>query len=107
MPSYAGLADVACGGYRAAQAPLSLSSFTTPGCASLHARHEGTEDTRMITGTVKFLFIAPENGESDAHVQVSAVERAGVRTLDKDQWVTYGLETDRRGKASAVNLQPA
>lgn len=68
----------------------------------------------MITGTVKFFnadkgygFIAPEDGSSDAFVHISAVERAGMRTLDKDQRVSYELETDRRGKTSAVNLQSA
>jgi len=68
----------------------------------------------MITGTVKFFnadkgygFIAPENGGGDAFVHISAVERAGMRTLDKDQRVSYELETDRRGKTSAVNLQSA
>lgn len=68
----------------------------------------------MITGTVKFFnadkgygFIAPEGGGDDAFVHISAVERAGLRTLDKEQRVTYELETDRRGKTSAVNLQPA
>jgi CspA family cold shock protein len=68
----------------------------------------------MITGTVKFFnadkgygFIAPEGGGGDAFVHISAVERAGLRTLDKDQRVSYELETDRRGKVSAVNLQAA
>jgi CspA family cold shock protein len=68
----------------------------------------------MITGTVKFFnadkgygFIAPETGGGDAFVHISAVERAGLSTLQKDQRVSYELETDRRGKTSAVNLQVA
>ena len=68
----------------------------------------------MITGTVKFFntdtgygFIAPEGGGGDAFVHISAVERAGMTTLDKDQRISYELETDRRGKTSAVNLQAA
>lgn len=68
----------------------------------------------MITGTVKFFntdkgygFIAPEDGGNDAFVHISAVERAGMRTLDKNQRVSYELETDQRGKTSAVNLQQA
>ena len=68
----------------------------------------------MITGTVKFFnadkgygFIAPEGGGNDAFVHISAVERAGMRTLNKDERVSYEMETDRRGKASAVNLQAA
>ena len=68
----------------------------------------------MITGTVKFFnadkgygFIAPEDGSNDAFVHISAVERAGMHTLNKDQRVSYEMETDRRGKTSAVNLQAA
>lgn len=68
----------------------------------------------MITGTVKFFnadkgygFIAPEDGGTDAFVHITAVERAGMRTLDKDQRVSYELETDNRGKTAAVNLQSA
>jgi len=68
----------------------------------------------MITGTVKFFnpdkgfgFIAPEGGGNDAFVHISAVERAGMSTLDKDQRVTYELEEGQRGKMSAVNLQSA
>jgi CspA family cold shock protein len=68
----------------------------------------------MITGTVKFFnadkgygFIAPEKGGDDAFVHISAVQSAGMSTLNKDQRVSYELETDRRGKASAVNLQAA
>jgi CspA family cold shock protein len=68
----------------------------------------------MPTGTVKFFneqkgygFIAPEGGGNDAFVHISAVEQAGMRTLDRDQRVTYELETDRRGKTSAVNIQAA
>ncbi len=72
----------------------------------------GMKDTHMITGFVKFYnadkgygFIAPESGGIDAFVHATALERAGLRTLDKDQRVTYELETDNRGKTSAVNLQ--
>ena len=65
-----------------------------------------------ITGTVKFFnadkgygFIAPETGGNDAFVHITAVERAGMATLNQNQRVTYELEEDRRGKMSAVNLQ--
>jgi len=68
----------------------------------------------MITGTVKFFnidkgygFIQPEDGTSDAFVHISAVEASGMRTLDREQRVTYDLETDKRGRPSAVNLQSA
>ena len=66
----------------------------------------------MPIGTVKFFnadkgygFIAPEDGTADSFVHISAVERAGMRTLNNDQRVKYELETDRRGKTSAVNLE--
>ena len=68
----------------------------------------------MPIGTVKFFnadkgygFIQPEDGGNDAFVHISAVERAGMATLDKEQRVSYELEQDRRGKTSAVNLQSA
>jgi len=68
----------------------------------------------MPIGTVKFFnvdkgygFIAPNGGGNDAFVHISAVERAGMRTLEKDQTISYDLETDQRGKTSAVNLQAA
>ena len=48
-----------------------------------------------------------EDGGSDAFVHITAVERAGMATLQKDQRVSYELEQDRRGKMSAVNLQSA
>ena len=65
----------------------------------------------MPTGSVKFFnadkgygFIAPDGGGDDAFVHISAVERAGMQTLQKEQRVNYELEQDRRGKTSAVNL---
>ena len=67
-----------------------------------------------ITGTVKFFnadkgygFIAPDGGGNDAFVHITAVERAGMPTLNQNQRVTSELEPDKRGKQSAVNLQPA
>lgn len=66
----------------------------------------------MPTGKVKFFnidkgygFIAAEDGSGDSFVHISAVERAGMSTLNSDQRVSYELEQDRRGKMSAVNLQ--
>jgi CspA family cold shock protein len=68
----------------------------------------------MPIGTVKFFnaskgygFIAPEGGGNDAFVHISAVEKAGMNTLNQDDRVSYELETDQRGKTSAVNLQSA
>jgi CspA family cold shock protein len=66
----------------------------------------------MTTGTVKFFnehkgygFIAPDGGGQDAFVHITAVERAGMRTLRENQRVTYDLQEDRRGKMAAVNLR--
>lgn len=68
----------------------------------------------MTIGTVKFFndskgygFIAPDGGGDDAFVHITALERAGMRSLQKDQRVSYDLEQDNRGKTSAVNLQTA
>lgn len=68
----------------------------------------------MPTGTVKFFstdkgygFIAPEDGGADSFVHITAVQAAGMHTLDKDQRVTYDIEVGKNGKASAVNLTNA
>jgi CspA family cold shock protein len=68
----------------------------------------------MPIGTVKFFdnakgygFITNEAGGSDAFVHMTAVQAAGMSTLDKEQRLSYDLENDKRGKTSAVNLQNA
>ena len=68
----------------------------------------------MPIGTVKFFnvtkgfgFIQPEDGGQDAFVHISAVERAGMRTLGQGQRLSYDLQQDRPGKVSATNLQVA
>src|SRR5690348_5804262 len=68
----------------------------------------------MTTGTVKFFneskgygFIAPDGGGNDALVHVTAVERAGMRSLRENQRISYDIEQDNRGKMSAVNLKNA
>jgi CspA family cold shock protein len=68
----------------------------------------------MPIGTVKFFdvskgygFIQPEGEGRDAFVHVTAVQSAGMTTLNKDQRISYDLESDARGKTSAVNLQEA
>lgn len=67
----------------------------------------------MPVGTVKFFntekgygFIAPEDGGDDAFVHITAVEAAGMRTLDKNQRVSYDL-VQERGKTAAANLSAA
>ena len=67
----------------------------------------------MPVGTVKFFnttkgygFIAPEGGGKDVFVHATAVEAAGMRTLNEGQKVTFDIQPDARG-AKAVNLRPA
>ena len=67
----------------------------------------------MATGTVKWFnatkgygFIQQDNGGKDAFVHISAVERAGLNSLNEGQKVEFELVTDRRtGKISADNLR--
>lgn len=67
----------------------------------------------MANGTVKwfdptkgFGFIQPDNGGVDVFIHISAVERAGLRTLADGQKVSYEVVVDqRRGKSSAEQLQ--
>lgn len=68
----------------------------------------------MATGTVKFFnttkgfgFIAPEGGERDVFVHISAVERAGMTSLSEGEKVTFDVETGRDGRQSACALARA
>ena len=47
------------------------------------------------------------DGGSDSFVHISAVQAAGMQTLNKDQRLSYEVERGRNGKESAINLQPA
>jgi CspA family cold shock protein len=65
----------------------------------------------MASGTVKwfnptkgFGFIQPDDGTKDVFVHISAVERAGLGSLNEGQKLTYELERGQQGKTSAVNL---
>jgi CspA family cold shock protein len=65
------------------------------------------------TGTVKFFnsmkgfgFLVRDDGQPDAFVHISAVERSGLRELAEGERYEFDLEVDRRGKHSAVNLVP-
>jgi CspA family cold shock protein len=71
------------------------------------------KEAMMATGTVKFFnaqkgfgFIQPTDGSKDVFVHISAVERAGMRTLVEGQKVSYDVVTER-GKQAAGNLQDA
>ena len=67
----------------------------------------------MAQGTVKwfnptkgFGFIQPDGGDKDVFVHISALEKAGLRTLNEGQKVSYDLVTEK-GKTSAANLKVA
>jgi CspA family cold shock protein len=67
----------------------------------------------MNKGTVKWFnatkgygFISPDNGGGDVFVHISAVEQAGLDSLNEGQTISYDVQVDQqRGKSSAVNLQ--
>lgn len=66
----------------------------------------------MPVGTVKFFntdkgygFIAPDDGGEDSFVHISAVEQAGLATLNKDQRLNYEIQKDQRGRLSATQLE--
>jgi cold shock protein len=70
-----------------------------------------TGDITMAKGTVKwfnetkgFGFIAPEGGKKDVFVHITALERAGLRSLKDGQPVTFDIEAGRDGRESATNL---
>jgi CspA family cold shock protein len=75
-----------------------------------HKRH--LKGNAMATGTVKFFntqkgfgFIQPDDGSKDVFVHISAVERAGMRSLNEGQKVKFDAVADRRtGKTAAENL---
>jgi CspA family cold shock protein len=65
----------------------------------------------MATGTVKWFnpakgygFIEPDDGGKDAFVHISAVERAGLSSLNEGQKVSFEVQQGQNGKASAENL---
>lgn len=68
----------------------------------------------MAKGTVKwfnttkgFGFIAPEGGTKDVFVHITALERAGIRSLNDGQAVSFDIELSRDGRESATNLSLA
>lgn len=65
----------------------------------------------MGTGTVKWFnptkgygFIAPDSGGKDVFVHISAVQKAGLRTLNEGQKIGFDVEQQQNGRAAAVNL---
>ena len=68
----------------------------------------------MTIGTVKFFnvdrgygFISPDNGSADSFVHITAVQSAGMETLNTDQRLSYDVERGSNGKESAINLVAA
>ena len=79
---------------------------------SFYKNYSNKGNKVMVDGTVKwfnatkgFGFIEPEDGGKDAFVHISAVERAGIGTLNDGQKVTYELVSGRDGKEAAENIQ--
>jgi CspA family cold shock protein len=78
-------------------------------CGRDHVR--ACKEAAMATGTVKWFnptkgygFIQPQGGGKDVFVHISAVERAGLSTLNEGQTVEYEVVSNR-GKESAENLK--
>jgi CspA family cold shock protein len=62
---------------------------------------------KWFNGTKGYGFIAPDDGTKDVFVHISAVERAGMRSLNEGQRITFELERGQQGRVAAVNLQNA
>lgn len=68
-----------------------------------NSENRGT--VKWFNGQKGYGFIQPDDGGKDVFVHISAVERAGLRTLNEGQKVSFAIEQGQRGKVSAVNLQ--
>ncbi len=64
-------------------------------------------NVKWFNATKGFGFIAPEGGAKDVFVHVTALERAGIRSLADGQAVTFDIEAGRDGRESATNLSLA
>ncbi|WP_420141397.1 cold-shock protein [Sphingomonas sp.] len=91
--------------------PVSEGRAPAPGGAAGGPQRQLTGE--RASGTVKFFnamkgfgFIQRDDGQPDAFVHISAVERAGLPTLNEGDRLEFELEVDRRGKYAAVNLNP-
>jgi CspA family cold shock protein len=93
-----------------------LPRLRTPSTSKKAWRRHGDalreRKAKVAVGTVKWFnrtkgygFIGPSAGDKDVFVHISAVERAGLATLNEGQQVEYELEKGNNGKISAVNLK--
>ena len=77
------------------------------------ARTDGGHGTMAQSGTIKFFnadkgygFIKPDDGGRDIFVHITALEQAGLQTLNEGQRISYEIEPDKKGKGpKAVQLQ--
>lgn len=98
--------------------PMPVEDFAPRPREDRGERPGGARGRRQLTGertsgTVKFFnttkgfgFIARDDGQADAFVHISAVQRAGMAGLEEGDRVAFDIEVDDRGKFAAVNLQP-
>ena len=89
-----------------------MSRFPRP-FAHVRARKFNCQENEMTIGTVKFFntakgfgFIAPEGGGKDVFVHATAVEAAGMHSLNEGDKVSFEIQPDARG-SKAVNLKAA
>ncbi len=92
---------------RAPRAPGGMGAGGGMGGPSRQLTGEKASGTvKFFNATKGFGFITRDDGQPDAFVHISAVERAGMPTLNEGDRLEFELEVDRRGKTAAVNLQP-
>ena len=62
---------------------------------------------KWFNPTKGFGFIAPDTGGKDVFVHISAVQKAGLNTLNENQKLGFDIEDQQNGRAAAVNLIPS
>ncbi len=78
----------------------------------MRAATPSLKDNMSTNGTVKFFnptkgfgFIQPDDGSKDVFVHISAVEQAGLGTLNENQKISFDVQKGNNGKFSAINLK--
>ena len=91
---------------RQEHALISVASIAYNGTRSLSEREMPNGIVKWFNPAKGFGFIQPDGGGADIFVHISAVERAGLSTLNDGQKVSFEEERDpKRGKTSAVNIK--